>query len=128
MADNVGGLIETIELTAKKAHVKSLDISFNELMDMVESDELDIDPDYQRLFRWSDAQQSRFIESLILEMPVPPIFVIQETTGKYQLIDGLQRISSYLHLRGKLDTEHLPAHLAEYRVAKGHMLTLSGCD
>jgi uncharacterized protein with ParB-like and HNH nuclease domain len=105
MADNVGGLIETIELTAKKAHVKSLDISFNELMDMVESDELDIDPDYQRLFRWSDAQQSRFIESLILEMPVPPIFVIQETTGKYQLIDGLQRISSYLHLRGKLDTE-----------------------
>jgi hypothetical protein len=79
MADNVGGLIETIELTAKKAHVKSLDISFNELMDMVESDELDIDPDYQRLFRWSDAQQSRFIESLILEMrrtragsPAPP--------------------------------------------------------
>lgn len=128
MADNVGGLIETIELTAKKAHVKSLDISFNELMDMVESDELDIDPDYQRLFRWSDAQQSRFIKSLILEMPVPPIFVIQETTGKYQLIDGLQRISSYLHLRGKLDTEHLPAHLAEYRVAKGHMLTLAGCD
>ncbi|QND75151.1 hypothetical protein [Tardiphaga robiniae] len=44
------------------------------------------------------------------------------------MIDGLQRISSYLHLRGKLDTTDLPEHLAEHRVAKGHVLTLIGCD
>src|SRR5258705_13828271 len=108
MTENAANLIEIIEVTSKKAHVKSLDISFNELMDMVVNNELDIEPDYQRLFRWSDGQQSRFIESLILEMPVPPIFVIEEQTGRYQLIDGLQRISSYLHLRGKLDTGDLP--------------------
>lgn len=120
-------LIELIETTSKKAHVKSLDISFNELMSMVESDELDIEPDYQRLFRWSVEQRSRFIESLILEMPVPPIFVIQEATGKYQLIDGLQRISSYLHLRGVLDNTHLSL-FDEYTVKTGDLLTFKGCD
>ena len=125
MTENSANLIEIIEVTSKKAHVKSLDISFNELMDMVVNNELDIEPDYQRLFRWSDGQQSRFIESLILEMPVPPIFVIEEQTGRYQLIDGLQRISSYLHLRGKLDTGDLPI---ENKVKMGEKLTLVDCD
>lgn len=125
MPDSAASLIEIIEITSKKAHVKSLDISFNELLDMVGNNELDIEPDYQRLFRWSEGQQSRFIESLILEMPVPPIFVIQEETGKYQLIDGLQRISSYLHLRGKLDTGDVPI---DNKVKMGEKLTLVDCD
>jgi hypothetical protein len=125
MPDSAASLIEIIEITSKKAHVKSLDISFNELLDMVGNNELDIEPDYQRLFRWTESQQSRFIESLILEMPVPPIFVIQEETGKYQLIDGLQRISSYLHLRGKLDTGDVPI---DNKVKMGDKLVLVDCD
>ncbi|MCP4100768.1 MAG: DUF262 domain-containing protein, partial [Lentisphaerae bacterium] len=32
-------------------------------------------PDFQRLFRWSEYQQSRFIESVLLGIPIPPIFV-----------------------------------------------------
>lgn len=67
---------------------------------MYKNMELTISPDYQRLFRWEEEKQSRFVESLILEMPVPPIFVIETDDGVYELIDGLQRISSYLHFRG----------------------------
>ena len=70
---------------------------------MFKTKELDINPDYQRLFRWSEGARSRFIESLLLEMPVPPIYVIEQEEGQYLLIDGLQRISSYLHLRGELE-------------------------
>jgi hypothetical protein len=38
---------------------------------------------------------------LILELPIPPIYVIEVQDGKYELIDGLQRLSSYFHFRGK---------------------------
>jgi hypothetical protein len=118
-------LIESIAGTLKRVSTNALDISFNELLDMSEAEpsELNIRPDYQRLFRWSEGQRSRFIESLILEMPVPPIFVIEEDDGRYQLIDGLQRISSYLHMRGALEALHL-----DPPVEKGEKLRLIDCD
>lgn len=110
-----------IESEMAKVHTQSLDLSFNELMDMYENKELDISPDYQRLFRWTEGARSRFIESLLLEMPVPPIYVVETENGVYQLIDGLQRFSSYLHLRGKLTAEHM-------EIAEGDKLVLSDCD
>jgi hypothetical protein len=116
-------LVAAISSSIRQASTQALDISFNELLDMWESSELNITPDYQRLFRWTEGQRSRFVESLLLEMPVPPIFVIEEEEGTYQLIDGLQRISSYLHLRGKLSAPHL-----DPPVAAGDMLKLTDCD
>ena len=44
--------------------------------------------------------QSRFIESLLLELPIPPIFVLELDVGIYELVDGLQRLSSYMHFIG----------------------------
>jgi hypothetical protein len=114
-------LLEGLEAKVQMVRTRTLDISFNELLDMHRNGELVIDPDYQRLFRWSHAKESRFIESLILELPIPPIFVIEIDAGKYELIDGLQRISSYLHFRG--------AH--PKRVSgdgKLEMLVLQECD
>ncbi|WP_314981970.1 DUF262 domain-containing protein [uncultured Veillonella sp.] len=95
-------IIKDLEDKIKSVRTRSLDLSFNELVDMYKDNELIITPDYQRLFRWSEANQSRFIESLLLEMPIPPIFVVEKEEGVYELIDGLQRISSYLHFRGEL--------------------------
>lgn len=113
----IENLIENVDSQIVKIRTKSLDVSFNELYDMYQNNELTISPDYQRLFRWEPEKQSRFIESLILEMPVPPIFVIETEEGVYDLIDGLQRISSYLHFRGvELDDENLEP------------LILRGCD
>ncbi|WP_053117151.1 DUF262 domain-containing protein [Pseudomonas sp. P1.31] len=116
-------LILALESKVEKVHTQSLDLSFNELLDMSKDGELDINPDYQRLFRWSQGAQSRFIESLLLEMPVPPLYVVEDDNGKYQLIDGLQRFSSYLHLRGELEAPHLSDP-----VKKGDHLQLQECD
>lgn len=96
-------LVESVDNKISKVRTTSLDISFNELLDMYSNEELIISPEYQRLFRWSEGKQSRFIETLLLELPLPPIFVIEVEEGKYELIDGLQRISSYLHFRGVLE-------------------------
>nr|WP_290228364.1 DUF262 domain-containing protein [Trichocoleus desertorum] len=116
-------LISAIETQIERVHTQSLDISFNELLDMYKNGELDINPDYQRLFQWSEGARSRFIESLLLEMPVPPIYVIESSDGKYMLIDGLQRLSSYLHFRGELEAEHL-----DPTIKHGDKLMLSECD
>lgn len=113
----IENLIENVDSQIIKIRTKSLDVSFNELYDMYKNKELTISPDYQRLFRWEEEKQSRFVESLILEMPVPPIFVIETDDGVYELIDGLQRISSYLHFRGE--------RLGE---TEDEFLELQGCD
>ena len=111
----IENLIENVDSQIIQIRTRSLDVSFNELYDMYSDGELVISPDYQRLFRWDEEKQSRFIESLLLEMPVPPIFVIEIKDGVYELIDGLQRISSYLHFRGERlgDTED------DYLILKG---------
>lgn len=116
-------ILSAISSSIQKASTHALDVSFNEILDMASSGELNITPDYQRLFRWSEGKRSRFIETLLLEMPVPPIFVIEEQEGTYQLIDGLQRISSYLHLRGQLQAEHL-----DPPIGVGELLKFSDCD
>jgi Protein of unknown function DUF262 len=114
-------LIKSIDQKIEKIRSRPLDLSFNELLDMHKNKELVIDPEYQRLFRWSEGKQSRFIETLLLEMPIPPIYVIEIEDGVYELIDGLQRISSYLHFRG----EH-PDRLNDDGTY--HKLTLTECD
>lgn len=111
-------LIEAVDGAISRVRTRAVDVSFNELFDMYKSKELIIDPAFQRLFRWSPGKQSQFIESLILELPIPPIYVIEVEDGVYELIDGLQRISSYLHFRGGQ-----PNQPEEER-----SLTLTDCD
>lgn len=71
-------------------------MSFGEIANLHKNRELIIQPEYQRLFRWSDQQKSHLIESILLELPVPQIFVIENPDGVLELIDGLQRTSTVL--------------------------------
>jgi hypothetical protein len=77
-------------------------MSIGELTNLYRDGELKIRPEFQRLFRWSDTQKSRLIESLLLGIPLPSIFVAQTETGKWELVDGLQRVSTILELQGEL--------------------------
>jgi len=95
-------LLETIDKQSLTVSTDSLDISFGEISSMYDGGELEIRPAYQRLFRWNATQQSQFIESLLLGLPIPPIFVIETEARKYELIDGLQRVSTYLRFTGVL--------------------------
>ena len=80
-----------------------LDMSFGEIMSLYESKDLFISPEYQRAYRWDDFQKTRFIESILLGIPVPPIFVAENEESKWELVDGLQRISTVLSFFGLLD-------------------------
>lgn len=71
--------------------------------------DLIIRPPFQRLFRWDDDQKSRLIESILIGIPLPSIFVAQDEAGRWELVDGLQRISTLLQLQGLLDESAFPA-------------------
>lgn len=87
------------EISARIGEVRTdaFDMSFGEITNLHKNKELIIQPEYQRLFRWSMQQRSHLIESILLELPIPQIFVIENTDGVLELIDGLQRVSTVLH-------------------------------
>lgn len=80
-------------------------MSIGELTSLYKEGELIIRPEFQRFFRWSESQKSALIESILLGIPVPSIFVAQTESGKWELIDGLQRVSTILQLQGELIEE-----------------------
>src|SRR5262245_13862052 len=80
-------------------------MSIGELTNLYRSGELIIRPEFQRLFRWSNLQRTRLIESILLGIPLPSIFVAQTEGGKWELVDGLQRVSTILQLQGELIDE-----------------------
>lgn len=89
-------LEKQIDQKIGEVRTEGLDLSYGEIANLRRDKELVIQPEYQRLFRWSAEQKSRLIESILLELPIPQIFVIENSDGVYELIDGLQRISSVL--------------------------------
>jgi hypothetical protein len=95
-------LTEQIAMARRRVVSDGYDMSVGELVSLYRSGELAISPDYQRLFRWESSQKTRFVESLLLGIPIPPIFVFQQETGVWELVDGLQRVSTILELFGEL--------------------------
>lgn len=79
-----------------------MDISFGELINLYKNEELIIRPEYQRLFRWTNNQKTALIESILLGIPIPPIFVAEDEDGVWELVDGLQRISTIISFFGDL--------------------------
>lgn len=84
------------------------EMSVGELLNLYRDEELFINPEYQRLFRWEQSSKTRFVESLLLGIPIPPIFVYQDENGIWELIDGLQRLSTIFQLVGVLRVENAP--------------------
>ena len=99
------GLKEEIE--ARRAEIRSdgYPMSIGELINLYRDGELDIHPEFQRFYRWSDDQKSRLIESILLGIPIPTIFVSQREDGVWDVIDGLQRLSTIFQMVGILTDE-----------------------
>ena len=96
-------LEEEISSERKRVSTDRLDISFGEIINLYKNGELIIRPEYQRLFRWSNRQKTALIESILLSIPIPPIFVAEDNDGIWELIDGLQRISTFISFFGELE-------------------------
>lgn len=101
-------LLKQIEDKKTSFKTDSYSMSIGELINLYENKEIIIRPEYQRLFRWSHGQKVKLIESILLGIPIPSIFVYQDENGIWELVDGLQRVSTILQFFGILkDTEPL---------------------
>lgn len=95
-------LQEEIDKTRQEIRTDGYSMSIGEWISLYENNEIDIHPDFQRFFRWSDYQKSTFIESILLGIPIPPIFVSQRNDGIWDVVDGVQRLSTIYEFVGLL--------------------------
>ncbi|WP_201305622.1 DUF262 domain-containing protein [Alcanivorax sp. S71-1-4] len=95
-------LREELEQAKRSVTTDNIQISIGEIASMYSQGELDIIPDFQRLFRWGIEKKTAFIESILIGIPVPPAFAFENSDGTWELIDGLQRISTILEFMGIL--------------------------
>jgi hypothetical protein len=102
-----------------------LDMSFGELINMYDSGELIIDPEFQRYFRWEIDQRTRFIESILCGIPVPSLFMAEDKEGKWEVVDGLQRLSAILSFFGKLQGKKSSENNWQYAFRGRHSAELS---
>lgn len=99
-------LQDEIEKRAREIHTDRYSMSINEVVAMYQDNDLETHPEFQRIFRWTVEQQSRLIESIFLGIPIPPIFVAQRSDGVWDVVDGVQRLSTIFRFMGILKDEN----------------------
>lgn len=94
---------QTLEIPQYSITSYGIDFDVHGLVKRLNNDDILI-PAFQREFVWSRAISSRFVESLLLGLPVPGIFLYRMEDDRYQVIDGQQRVKSLQHFyAGKFD-------------------------
>lgn len=90
----------------RKLYVNKVDKSTSDLFRMIIEGELNLQPDYQRKFVWDKKTMSKFIESLLLSIPVPTIFLAENNDNSFEVIDGQQRLTTiFAFMKSKLNEE-----------------------
>ena len=105
-----GVIQKDLENARKDIKTDHYQMSIGELINLYKDGDIILTPAYQRLFRWKEEKKTKLIESLLLGIPIPPIFVAQNEAGIWEVVDGVQRISTILQLTGDLK-EHEPLKL-----------------
>lgn len=99
-------LEDEINKKSKEIQTDGYPMSLGELINLYKDEELEIHPEFQRFFRWNNYQKTKFIESILLGIPIPPIFVSQREDGVWDVVDGLQRLSTIFEFVGILRDEN----------------------
>ena len=119
--------VELNEDDKRKLYVDKVDKSTSDLFRMIIEGELNLQPDYQRRFVWDKKTMSKFIESLLLSIPIPTIFLAENSDDTFEVIDGQQRLTTiFAFMKSKLvanEIEKLPYNLREIDV-----LALNGLE
>ncbi len=91
-----------IDTDQRKIIWQAKDFSIREFLTMKNDGELILQPLYQRNFVATDLIASKLIESILLDVPIPVVYLAEEQNGSYSVIDGQQRLTSFLsYLEGK---------------------------
>ena len=95
---------EQLDKNRRTVSFDSYDITVRQLYDMVAEAIIDIAPEYQRHFVWDEQRQSQLIESIFLGIPVPSLFMATNKDSSWEVIDGLQRLTTIVNFIGDSQT------------------------
>jgi hypothetical protein len=103
-------IVKRFNVAQDRLVFQTSDLPLGTISDMVTANAIDLQPEYQRRERWSADKRSALIESFLLNVPVPPVYLAEEDYGVYSVIDGKQRIAA-IHdfLRGGFALQGLHA-------------------
>lgn len=96
----------------------TFDIQLQELLRMLDEGQISVAPAYQRQFRWDTARCSQLIESLLLGIPIPNLFMATNEDNTWEAVDGVQRLSAIVKFAG--------SETLRERLKLGRALTLEG--
>lgn len=119
-------LQEEIDDRSREIHTDRYSMSINEVAAMYLDGDLETHPEFQRIFRWTLEQQSRLVESVFLGIPIPPIFVAQRSDGVWDVVDGVQRLSTVFRFMGVLKDDEGQSDLPLPLTSGEYLKSLSG--
>lgn len=86
--------VDTDPYDPKLIRVDTKPFSIHQVNEMIQTEDIDLSPDFQREFVWLDiTRKSRLIESLLLRIPLPVFYLAQDEEGKFKVVDGVQRLT-----------------------------------
>lgn len=93
-------LSQQISERSREIRTDGYSMSIGELISLYKDGDLDVHPEFQRIFRWTTKQKSLLIESILLGIPIPPVFVSARDDGIWDVVDGVQRLSTIFEFVG----------------------------
>ena len=93
-----------------KIRITTKNFSLRAVVDQIKDKEIDLSPDFQRDYVWKQRQRTRLVESILLGIPLPAFYFNQSNDGTYQVVDGVQRLSTislFMKDGHVLDESHL---------------------
>jgi DNA-binding Xre family transcriptional regulator len=99
--ENDNNIIYPENLRGFEIGIKEDKFSVYELLRQYQNGRIILDAEFQRNLVWNKNAMSRFIESIILDLPIPALFFNQTVENKYIVVDGRQRLSALISFLGK---------------------------
>lgn len=91
--DNLPVLEQKYQQQMRQIVTQKIELPVAALPEMLKN-QIKLNPEFQRRERWDEVRQSRFIESIIMNVPVPPVFLGEDDYGHYVVLDGRQRLTA----------------------------------
>jgi hypothetical protein len=100
---DAAGLDEQLKKQRRAVDFDTFDMHTSQLISMVERKAIHISPTYQRQFRWDPKRCSQLIESLMLGIPIPSLFMATNADSTWDVVDGVQRLSTVISFAGSAE-------------------------
>ena len=106
--ENTSATVSKDPWDPEKIRIHTRQYSLRQIIDMIDDKDLDLAPDFQRQYVWRGPQRCALIESIMLGIPMPSFYFNEDRSGKLQVVDGVQRLTTiHLFAEGKFPLEEM---------------------